>query len=197
MPPLGDLRATLIHHRVLAYRSNRNIIRIQRGALPIGHISHQSVGATTWFHRSQPPGSCKHYAHHGISAGTMNKGSRNPLSGSAGKYHKPTCSATALVQPRPYPGHQPPHPRFYIGLTTDKRGAPSPMLCQVTDLHSTLGWGEGVLYALSLETRSVYVFNRLYCHLPWCFERLCFFVIISPQSYFFKERKGKRYLIAN
>ena len=53
-PPLGGLRSTLRHHRVLAYRSNRDHIRARRGG---GHRSvlPQSVGATSsWLHRVQP-----------------------------------------------------------------------------------------------------------------------------------------------
>ena len=36
----------LSHHRVLAYRANRDSIRAARGAPPIWEDSHQSVGAT-------------------------------------------------------------------------------------------------------------------------------------------------------
>ena len=44
----------LSHHRVLAYRANRDLIRAQRGAPPIWENSHQWVGATSWFSRPRP-----------------------------------------------------------------------------------------------------------------------------------------------
>ena len=53
-PPLGNLRAALSHHRVLAYRSNRDSIRNNRGAPPVWLDSHQSVGATAWTPRALP-----------------------------------------------------------------------------------------------------------------------------------------------
>ena len=53
-PPLGNLRTMLSHHRVLAYRSNRDRIRGDRGAPPIWLDTHQSVGPAAWVHRSQP-----------------------------------------------------------------------------------------------------------------------------------------------
>ena len=53
-PPLGNLRATLSHHRVLAYRSNRDMIRRGRGAPPMWLDTHQSVGAAAWTPRALP-----------------------------------------------------------------------------------------------------------------------------------------------
>ena len=53
-PPLGNLRATLSHHRVLAYRVNRDQIRAFRGAPPIWSSSHQTMGPCSWLHRRQP-----------------------------------------------------------------------------------------------------------------------------------------------
>ena len=53
-PPLGNLRSMLSHHRVLAYRANRDHLRALRGAPPIWSSSHQLVGASTWLHRDQP-----------------------------------------------------------------------------------------------------------------------------------------------
>ena len=53
-PPLGNLRATLSHQRVLAYCTNRDLIRSGRGASPTWVDSHQSMGAASWSHRSQP-----------------------------------------------------------------------------------------------------------------------------------------------
>ena len=54
-PPhtLGNLRAMLSHHRVLAYPSNRDVLWARRGASPTWLDSHQSVGAA-WASRSQP-----------------------------------------------------------------------------------------------------------------------------------------------
>ena len=52
-PPLGNLRTMLSHHRALAYRTNRDHLRSDRGALPIWRDSHQSVGLTAWLRRSQ------------------------------------------------------------------------------------------------------------------------------------------------
>ena len=54
LPPLGNLRTMLSHHRVLAYRSNRDRLRVERGARPIWMDSHQSVGPAAWVHRLQP-----------------------------------------------------------------------------------------------------------------------------------------------
>ena len=53
-PPLGNLRATLSHHRVQAYRSNRDTTRGERGAPPLWLDSHQSVGITAWSPRVLP-----------------------------------------------------------------------------------------------------------------------------------------------
>ena len=53
-PPLGNLRTLLSHHRVLAYRANRDRIRADRGAPPIWLDTFQSVGPAAWVHRSQP-----------------------------------------------------------------------------------------------------------------------------------------------
>ena len=53
-PPLGNLRSMLSHHRVLAYRVNRDKIRTQRGAPPIWSSSHQALGLTSGIHRGQP-----------------------------------------------------------------------------------------------------------------------------------------------
>ena len=53
-PPLGNLHAMLSHHRVLAYRANRDHLRAIRGAPPIWVNSHQSVGAHSWFPRPRP-----------------------------------------------------------------------------------------------------------------------------------------------
>ena len=53
-PPLGNLRTMLSHHRARAYRTNRDRLRSERGALPIWHDSHQFVGPTPWSRRSQP-----------------------------------------------------------------------------------------------------------------------------------------------
>ena len=53
-PPLGSLHALTSHHRVLAYRTNRDNIRTTRGAPPIWEDSHQSFGAFSWFSRPQP-----------------------------------------------------------------------------------------------------------------------------------------------
>ena len=44
----------LSHHRVLAYRVNRDRIRATRGAPPIWEDSHQTVGALSWFPRPRP-----------------------------------------------------------------------------------------------------------------------------------------------
>ena len=52
--PLGNLRSMLNNHRVLAYRSNRDRLRQDRGAPPIWLDSHQSVGPASWSHHSQP-----------------------------------------------------------------------------------------------------------------------------------------------
>ena len=52
-PPLGNLRATLSHQRVLAYRTNRDLIRSGRGASPTWLDSHQSMGAASWSYRSR------------------------------------------------------------------------------------------------------------------------------------------------
>ena len=53
-PPLGNLRAMLSHHRVLAYRTNRDRLRTDRGALPIWTDTHQTVGPASWLCRSPP-----------------------------------------------------------------------------------------------------------------------------------------------
>ena len=53
-PVLGNLRSMLSHHRVLAYRSIRDRLRLARGAPPIWLDSHQLVGPSAWFHRSRP-----------------------------------------------------------------------------------------------------------------------------------------------
>ena len=47
-PPLGNLRTTLSHHRVLAYLSNRDHIRASQGAPSMWLASHQSVGEAAW-----------------------------------------------------------------------------------------------------------------------------------------------------
>ena len=44
----------LSHHRVLAYRTNRDLIRAKRGAPPVWEDSHQTVGATAWFSQTRP-----------------------------------------------------------------------------------------------------------------------------------------------
>ena len=44
----------LSHHRVLAYRTNRDRLRENRGAPPIWLDTHQSVGPASWSRRSQP-----------------------------------------------------------------------------------------------------------------------------------------------
>ena len=51
---LGNLRATLSHQRVLANRTNRDLIGSGRGASPTWLNSHQSIGAASWSYRSQP-----------------------------------------------------------------------------------------------------------------------------------------------
>ena len=53
-PPLGNLRSMLSHHRLLAYRINRDRLREDRGAPPIWLDSHQSVGPASWSRRTQP-----------------------------------------------------------------------------------------------------------------------------------------------
>ena len=52
--PLGNLRATLRHQRMLACRTNRDLIRSDRGASLMWLDSHQSMGAASWFSRAQP-----------------------------------------------------------------------------------------------------------------------------------------------
>ena len=53
-PPLGNLRSMLSHHRVLAYRTNRDSYREDRGAPSIWVTSHQTVGPASWLRRSLP-----------------------------------------------------------------------------------------------------------------------------------------------
>ena len=53
-PPLGNLRSMLSYHRVLAYRTNRDRLREDRGAPPIWLDSHQSVGPASWSRCTQP-----------------------------------------------------------------------------------------------------------------------------------------------
>ena len=54
VPPLGNLRSTLSHHRVLAYRAKRDKIRAHRGAPPIWANSHQVLGSSSGILRTQP-----------------------------------------------------------------------------------------------------------------------------------------------
>ena len=54
VPPLGNLRSMLRHHRVIAYRANRDQIREHRGAPPIWSTSQHAKGTTSWIHRGQP-----------------------------------------------------------------------------------------------------------------------------------------------
>ena len=54
LPPLGNLRLMLSHHRVSAYRSNCDRLHPERYALLIWLHSHQSVEPISWSRRSQP-----------------------------------------------------------------------------------------------------------------------------------------------
>ena len=53
-PPLGNLRLLLSHHRGLAYRVNRDILRSLRGAPPIWLKSHRPLGKLSAPQRPQP-----------------------------------------------------------------------------------------------------------------------------------------------
>ena len=52
-PPFGNLRSMLSHHRVLAYRANRDNLRTRRGAPPIWSSSHKAIGPSSGIIRSQ------------------------------------------------------------------------------------------------------------------------------------------------